>query len=119
MPPHTTVRQLRDHAGASVQLRGWVQGTRRHGKIGFIVLRDGTGFVQCVLVQKQLPEETWECFLALTQESSVALSGEVRAEPRAPGGYEIGVDSLQLLGASAEYPIQPKEHGIDFLLDHR
>jgi asparaginyl-tRNA synthetase len=75
--------------------------------------------VQCVVVKKQVPEAAWETHAALTQEASVEVTGTVRAEPRAPGGHELGVTSLVLIGASEEYPIQPKEHGVDFLLDQR
>ncbi len=113
------IRELGHHAGETVSLRGWVQTTRSHGKVAFIVLRDGTGVVQCVLVQKQVPPEVWTLFAELTQESSARVSGSVRAEARAPGGYEVTVTDLELLGASPEFPIQPKEHGVDFLLDHR
>jgi asparaginyl-tRNA synthetase len=83
-------------------------------------MRDGSGTLQCVLVQKVVGSEGWERFGALTLESSVEVEGEVRAEARAPGGYELGVTRLDILGTSpSDYPIQPKEHGIDFLLDHR
>ncbi|MGH8722091.1 MAG: amino acid--tRNA ligase-related protein, partial [Burkholderiales bacterium] len=115
----TEVRRLGDHVGRAVALRGWVQTTRFHGKIGFVVIRDGTGTVQCVAVQKELPAEVWERLRALALESSIAIDGEVRAEPRAPGGFELTMHDLRLIGASDEYPIQPKEHGVDFLLDHR
>jgi asparaginyl-tRNA synthetase len=84
------------------------------------VIRDGTGIMQSVFVKTQVPAEVWERFKELTLETSVALTGEVRAEPRAPGGYEMGVTNLEVIGASPlDYPIQPKEHGVDFLLDHR
>jgi len=84
------------------------------------VLRDGTGICQSVFVKNAVGADVWERFGSLTLEASVAVSGEVRAEPRAPGGYELGVTGLEVVGASpADYPIQPKEHGIDFLLDHR
>ncbi|NJD11378.1 MAG: asparagine--tRNA ligase [Gemmatimonadetes bacterium] len=115
----TEVRQLGRHDGASVTVRGWVQTTRTHGKVAFVVVRDGTGIVQCVVVQKQVPPAAWELCGALTQESSVAVTGSVRADARAPGGYELAVQDLVLIGPSAEYPIQPKEHGVDFLLDNR
>ena len=113
------VRSLGDHVGTSVTILGWVESTRIHGKVGFVVVRDGTGLVQGVLLKAELPEHAWVRLEALTQECSVALSGEVREEPRAPGGHEIGVTRLELLGASEEYPIQPKEHGVEFLLDNR
>jgi asparaginyl-tRNA synthetase len=115
----TEVRSLGDHAGASVTVLGWVESTRGHGKVGFVVVRDGTGLVQGVLLKAELPESVWGLLESLTQECCVALSGEVREEPRAPGGHEIGVTDLVLLGASDDYPIQPKEHGVEFLLDHR
>jgi len=116
---YVEVSELGRHTGQVVTVAGWVDTLRTHGRVGFIVLRDGTGLLQGVLVQKQLPAELWESALQLTQEACIALTGEVRAEARAPGGFEMEVRGLTLLGASAEYPIQPKEHGIDFLLDHR
>ena len=115
----TEVGSLGDHVGASVTILGWVESTRSHGKVGFVILRDGTGLVQGVLLKNPLREDTWALLETLTQECSVALTGEVREEARAPGGYELGVTGLELLGASEEYPIQPKEHGVEFLLDHR
>ncbi|MEO5511354.1 MAG: asparagine--tRNA ligase [Longimicrobiales bacterium] len=113
------IRQLGRHVDESVTVRGWVQTTRGHGKVAFIVMRDGTGMLQCVLVQKQVTPETWAAFGTLTLETSVAVTGTVRADERAPGGYELTVTDLQIIGTSEEYPIQPKEHGVDFLLDHR
>ncbi len=83
-------------------------------------MRDGTGILQGVLVKSQVAPETWERFSVLTQETCVSVTGEVRADARAPGGHELGVSELEILGPSPiDYPIQPKEHGIDFLLDHR
>jgi asparaginyl-tRNA synthetase len=115
----TEVGSLGDHVGGSVTILGWVESTRSHGKVGFVILRDGTGLVQGVLLKKELEEDTWALLETLTQEYCVALTGEVREEARAPGGYEVGVTGLALLGDSEEYPIQPKEHGVEFLLDHR
>jgi len=106
--------------GTAITVRGWVTHLRSSGKIAFVVLRDGTGILQCVLVKNQLPPEAWEAFGRLTHETCVAITGEVRAEARAPGGHELGVSQLEVLGSSPiDYPIQPKEHGIDFLLDNR
>src|SRR6476659_4492676 len=122
MPETTTppIAELRDHVGQSVTVRGWITHVRSSGKVAFAVVRDGTGIMQAVFVKTQLAPEIWERFKELTLETSVALTGEVRAEPRAPGGYEMGVTELQIIGASPiDYPIQPKEHGLDFLLDHR
>ena len=107
-------------AGATVTVRGWVQHVRTQGKVAFLVVRDGSGVVQCVFVKSQVPPEVWERFQTLTIEASVAVTGEVRLEPRAPGGAELGAIDLTVLGASPiDYPIQPKEHGIDFLMDNR
>jgi len=93
---------------------------RSSGKVAFVVMRDGTDMLQCVLVKTQLPPDVWERFAHLTHETCVAVTGEIRAEARAPGGHEMGVTHLEILGPSPiDYPIQPKEHGIDFLLDHR
>ena len=114
------ISELGAHVGKAVTVRGWVTHVRSSGKIAFAVIRDGTGVAQAVFVKSQVPPEAWERFGALTLETSVAITGEVRAEPRAPGGYELGASALEIIGASpTDYPIQPKEHGIDFLLDHR
>jgi asparaginyl-tRNA synthetase len=122
MPETTTPRiaELRDHVGQTVTVRGWITHVRSSGKVAFAVIRDGTGVMQAVFVKTQLPPEVWERFKELTLETSVHVTGEVRAEPRAPGGFEMGVNGLTIVGTSPiDYPIQPKEHGVDFLLDHR
>jgi asparaginyl-tRNA synthetase len=120
MPGITEIRDLGRHDGGTTSLRGWVQTTRGHGKVAFVVVRDGTGIVQCVVVRKEVSPEAWELVQSLTLESSVAITGSVRADARAPGGYEVGVQDITLIGASGEdYPIQPKEHGVDFLMDNR
>jgi asparaginyl-tRNA synthetase len=114
------IAELLDHVGHTVTIRGWVTHVRSSGKIAFAVIRDGTGIVQAVFVKSEVPTDVWERFKELTLETSVHVSGVVRAEPRAPGGYELGVTQLTIFGLSPiDYPIQPKEHGIDFLLDHR
>jgi asparaginyl-tRNA synthetase len=113
------ISELRAHAGESVTLRGWVVTTRSSGKIAFVVLRDGSGMVQGVLSKKEVPESVWTTFGGLTQETSIALTGVVREEPRSPGAYELTVTGLEVLGQSHEYPITPKEHGTTFLFEHR
>jgi asparaginyl-tRNA synthetase len=118
-PKYVEVADLKDHVGDEVTVQGWVETTRTHGKVGFVVVRDGTGTVQGVVLEKEAPEDVWELHESLGQESCVHLTGEVREEPRAPGGYEMGVTGIELIGASEDYPIQPKEHGVDFLLDQR
>jgi asparaginyl-tRNA synthetase len=118
--PFVRIVELPAHAGQQVVVRAWVTHVRSSGKIAFAVLRDGTGVCQTVFVKSQISPEVWERFSHLTTETSVAVEGEARAEPRAPGGFEIGVSNLTIIGASPiDYPIQPKEHGIDFLLDNR
>jgi asparaginyl-tRNA synthetase len=117
---NTRIADLAAHAGSSTTVHGWVTHLRSSGKVAFIVLRDGTGVLQAVVVKNQVTPEVWERFGTLTQEACIAVTGEVRAEPRAPGGYEMGLKNLAVVGASPlDYPIQPKEHGVDYLLDHR
>lgn len=118
--PTTTVAELGRHAGAAATLRGWVTHVRSSGKVAFVVLRDGTGSVQGVVAKNAVDPEVWETFGRLTLETSVEVTGQVKADARAPGGYELGVQALRIVGPSpVDYPIQPKEHGVDFLLDHR
>ena len=107
-------------AGSTASVRGWVTHLRSSGKVAFVVMRDGTGTLQAVVVKSAVAPEVWERFAHLTQETSIEITGEVRVDARAPGGVEIGVSHLVILGTSPiDYPIQPKEHGIDFLMDHR
>ncbi len=110
---------LRAHVGDTVTVQGWVVTTRSSGKIAFVVVRDGSGTVQGVLSKKEVPGSTWAAFEALTQETSVALTGSVREEARSPGGYELALQSVEVLGSSQDYPITPKEHGTTFLFEHR
>ena len=110
------------HAGETVEIAGWLYNLRRSGKIVFPLVRDGSGIMQCVGVKSALAEELFETLKNLTQESSLIVRGKVRAEQRAPGGYEMDIESAEVVQRVAEadpYPITPKEHGIDFLMDHR
>ncbi len=118
-PPPATVRALPGHAGGQVTLTGWVQALRVHARVAFVMLRDGTGTVQCVVVRSQLGDEDWTLATSLTREACVEISGTVRADARAPGGHELTLTGLRLIGPSEDFPIQPKEHGAEFLLDHR
>jgi len=113
------INKLGDHVGEVVTLQGWVETTRGHGKVAFVVARDGTGTVQCVLVRDSVDGATWELYESLNQEALVSIKGKVKEDARAPGGYEIEIHGLELLAPAEDYPIQPKEHGVDFLLDHR
>ena len=113
------IERLSEHVGETVTVRGWVEATRGHGKVAFLVARDGTGTVQAVLLRNQVERTAWTLHGSLTQESLVTVTGEVKEDARAPGGYELVVTALALLSGAEEYPIQAKEHGVDFLLDHR
>jgi asparaginyl-tRNA synthetase len=115
----TYIENLQSHVGGSVTLRGWLYNKRSSGKIRFLVMRDGTGLVQGVLVKANLSEELFNRFDVLTQESSFAMTGTVRQESRAPGGYELDVTDVQVIHVAHDYPITPKEHGVEFLMDRR
>ena len=114
-----SVRDLGQHVGDTVRVRGWLYNKRSSGKLQFLILRDGTGMVQAVLSKKEVEPATWKEGEALTQEASFLLEGSVREDARAPGGYEMGGTRVELLSPSPDYPIGPKEHGPEFLLDHR
>ena len=117
---YARIVDLPAYAGRSVRVRGWVTHVRSSGKVAFVVIRDGSGILQVVLVKSTVPQESWERFAALTQETSVEIEGSVRLDTRAPGGVELGATTLEIEGSSpVDYPIQPKEHGVDFLLDNR
>jgi len=113
------ISELGKVVGQQVTVRGWVMTTRSSGKIAFLVLRDGTGYLQGVLAKKEVADDVWERFATLTQETSVALTGTVRADARAPGGYELTLSDITVLGSSADFPITPKEHGTSYLFEHR
>ncbi len=110
------------HVGQTVSIPGWLYNLRKSGKIAFPLLRDGTGIMQCVAVKSALPEPVFDAIKDLTQESSVIFTGKIRADDRAPGGYEMDVENVEVVQRVPEadpYPITPKEHGVDFLMDHR
>ncbi len=107
------------HVGQSVEIRGWISHRRSSGKVAFLVVRDGSGVMQCVAGVKDVPAEQWETIAALGQEAAIIVTGALRADARSPGGVELGIQSLRLVGPSVDYPISPKEHGTDFLMDHR
>jgi len=107
------------HIGATVELRGWITHRRSSGKVQFLVLRDGSGLMQCVAGVQDLSAADWEASAALTQESSCVVRGTLRADARAPGGVEMGLQSVRVIAVAESYPITPKEHGTDFLMDHR
>jgi asparaginyl-tRNA synthetase len=117
--PVITIAELADHVGQEVTLRGWVYNWRKKGKLRFIILRDGFGYLQCVVFRPEVAEEVWETAVELTQESSLEVTGTLVADDRAPGGFELKVVALQPIQIAPEYPIGKKDHGPDFLLNHR
>ena len=117
MPTH--IDEIARHEGESVTLRGWLHKRRSSGKIHFLTVRDGTGFIQAVMSKAAVGEETFTRADHLGQETALIVQGVVRADARAPGGYEIDVAELEVVAVSHDYPITPKEHGVDYLLDHR
>src|SRR5512135_3303220 len=115
----TAISKIGAKAGATARVRGWLYNKRSSGRIQFLIVRDGTGYLQCVVPRADVPEETWEAAEKATQESSLAVTGTVREDRRAPGGFEMTATSVEILGPSPEYPISPKEHGVDFLMNLR
>ncbi|MBA2733899.1 MAG: asparagine--tRNA ligase [Acidobacteria bacterium] len=115
----TYINQLSAHVGEEVTLKGWLYNLRSSGKLLFPQLRDGTGVVQCVVFKKAVSEEVWEALKGLGQESALTIRGTVRADERAPGGFELDVVGAEVIQAAHDYPISPKEHGTEFLMDHR
>ena len=107
------------HDGQTVTVKGWVYHSRSSGKIKFLVVRDGSGLMQCVLFKGECGEDAFAAFDRLTQESSIEVTGVLRKEPRSPGGYEMGVRSLQVVSVAQPYPISPKDHGVEFLMENR
>lgn len=118
-PMDTTVEKIGAFVGKQVRLTGWVYNKRSSGKVRFVLLRDGTGIIQCVFVQNSVPEEAFELADSIPQESAVEISGVVRDEKRAPGGYELNASDLKVIALAEPYPITPKEHGIEFLMANR
>ncbi len=117
--PVITISQLSDHVEEQVTLRGWVYNWRKKGKLRFIILRDGFGYLQCVVFRPNVDDEVWEAATQLTQESSIEISGKLIADERAPGGFELQVNQIKILQITEDYPIGKKDHGVDFLLNHR
>ncbi|MGZ5447224.1 MAG: asparagine--tRNA ligase [Thermoanaerobaculia bacterium] len=113
------IKDLPKHAGETVTVNGWLYNKRTSGKLQFPIVRDGSGFVQCVVSKKEVAEESWNDSDRATQESTVAVTGNVVAEARAPGGVEMHVKEFKLVALADPYPISPKEHGTDFLMNHR
>uniref|UniRef100_A0A540VDL5 Asparagine--tRNA ligase n=1 Tax=Litorilinea aerophila TaxID=1204385 RepID=A0A540VDL5_9CHLR len=120
--PVVSIEQLQHHVGETVTLQGWLYHKTGKGRLYFLQVRDGTGICQAVVFKGNVSEEAFQAARQLTQESSLIVTGVVKAEPRAPGipgGYEVDVQDLQVIQIAEPYPITPKEHGIEFLMQHR
>jgi len=117
--PVITIADLAEHVDQEVTIQGWVYNWRKKGKLRFIILRDGFGYLQCIVYRPEVEESVWESAVELTQESSVRITGKLVADDRAPGGFELKVTALETVHLSPEFPIGKKDHGPDFLLNHR
>lgn len=115
----TSILRLPEHVGEAVEVRGWITNLRSSGKIAFLQLRDGSGFVQGVITRSEAGDAAFERARSLTQESSVVVRGQVREDARAPSGVELGVEDVEVVSVAHDYPITPKEHGVDFLFEKR
>ncbi|MBL8137413.1 MAG: asparagine--tRNA ligase [Acidobacteria bacterium] len=117
--PTISIHRIGEHAGQDVQIKGWLHNRRSSGKIHFLVVRDGTGFLQVVMGKNDVGEEAFKAADHLSQETSLVVRGNVRADARAKGGYELVASGFDVVGQSHDYPITPKEHGVDYLMDRR
>ncbi|HEX7251241.1 MAG TPA: asparagine--tRNA ligase [Thermoanaerobaculia bacterium] len=115
----TAISHIGQKAGGQASVLGWLYGKRSSGKIQFLIVRDGTGYLQVVVPKAEVPGSVWEAAEKAAQEASLAVTGTVREDKRAPGGYEMTATSVEILGPSENYPITPKEHGVDFLMSQR
>jgi asparaginyl-tRNA synthetase len=116
---HVYIEDIGRHEGEEVTIKGWLHNRRSSGKIHFLILRDGTGFIQAVMSRAAVGDDLFKLADHLSQETSVIVTGSARADKRAPSGFEIDVQMLEVVGESHDYPITPKEHGVDYLLDRR
>jgi len=116
---HVYIEDIGKHEGEEVTIKGWLHNRRSSGKIHFLILRDGSGFIQAIVSKAAVGDEMFKAADHLSQETSIIVTGSVRADTRAPSGYEIDVKSFEVVGESHDYPITPKEHGVDYLLDRR
>lgn len=113
------IKNLKEHSGETVTVKGWLYNQRSSGKIAFLIIRDGSGLMQCVVAKNDVGEEIFAQARKLTQESSLEVTGIVKEEPRAAGGFEMQVSQFKVVNVAEEYPITHKEHGVDFLMEHR
>src|SRR5438270_14038757 len=119
MPDHVLIKDIAAHEGQTVSVKGWLADKTDKGRLQFLKVRDGTGLIQATVFEKSVPPEVFTQARTVSQESSLEVSGEVRADKRAPGGYELSVSGLNILQLAQDYPIGPREHGIEFLMANR
>ncbi len=119
MTQRADIENIAQHEGQEVTLKGWLYNKTDKGKLQFLLVRDGTGIIQAVVLQDEVSPETFKAAQDVTQESSIVVTGTARADKRAPGGYELSLSELQIVQLAEPYPITPKEHGVSFLMDHR
>jgi asparaginyl-tRNA synthetase len=115
----TSIARIGQKTGSAATVRGWLYNKRSSGKLQFLIVRDGTGYLQCVVPKAEVAPDVWEAAEKATQECSLSVTGTVRADNRAPGGFEMSATQVRILGPSENYPISPKEHGVDFLMSQR
>jgi asparaginyl-tRNA synthetase len=113
------IADFKDHVGQEVRLQGWLHNKRSSGKLQFLIVRDGTGFAQAIVAKAAVPPEAWAAAEQMGQESSLTLTGRVKEDKRAPGGYEVDATGVEVVHATHDYPITPKEHGTAFLMENR
>jgi asparaginyl-tRNA synthetase len=116
---HVTIDKIGEHVGKTVTIKGWLHNRRSSGKIHFLTVRDGTGFIQCVMSKAAVGEEAFARADHLSQETAITVTGSARADARAPGGFEVDVTGFEVVAAAENYPITPKEHGVEYLMDRR
>ena len=119
MADHVRIQDIAEHEGEKITVKGWLYSKRDKGRLQFLTLRDGTGTIQSVAFEKEIDPEAFASAKSATQESAVIVSGIVRADSRAPGGYELSLTDFDIVQLAQDYPITPKDHGVDFLMDRR
>lgn len=119
MKPTVYIKDLSKYVNEEVTLKGWLYNKRSSGKVKFLIMRDGTGYAQCIVFKGNVSEEVFDSADKIAQESSFEITGLVKKEPRSVGGYEVDIHNLKIISLAHEYPVTPKEHGIEFLIDHR
>lgn len=119
MSKKISIKDLKNYVGQEIQVSGWLYNKRSSGKLRFLILRDGSGYLQCVYFKGNVTPEVFELTDKIGQESSITVTGKVKEEPRSPGGYELDATDVTVLHETHDYPITPKEHGVEFLMDKR